>query len=93
MILPTHQAPGRMGEPLRTVQLGDALLTKAQRILRLGPNLLHLRDFDRALGIHAGPRQCPEPSLTVGLLNRFEAQVSSPRVSKRSASTQRLMGL
>ena len=46
-----------------------------------------------ALAHQAGPRQSPEPSLTVGLLNRFEAQVRSPRVSKGSTSTQRLMGL
>ena len=41
----------------------------------------------------AGSRQSSEPSLTVGLLNGPEVQLSSPRVSKGSASTQRLRRL
>ena len=36
--------------------------------------------------LQAGSRQSREPSLTVGLLNRSETQVSSPRVSKGTAS-------
>ena len=35
----------------------------------------------------AGSRQSREPSLTVGLLNGSEVQLSSPRVSKGSALT------
>jgi len=47
----------------------------------------------RNTGPSRGFRQSREPSLTVGLLNRCETQVSSPRVSKGSASTQRLTRL
>jgi len=36
----------------------------------------------------AGSRQSRVPSLTVGLLNRSVTQISSPRVSKGSTSTQ-----
>jgi len=43
--------------------------------------------------VSTGSCQSREPSLTVGLLNGSEAQLSSPRVTKGSASTQRLMGL
>jgi hypothetical protein len=39
-----------------------------------------------------GPCQSCEPSLTAGLLNGSEAQVSSPRVSKGSATTQQTYG-
>ncbi len=56
-------------------------------------NCSQLMAMRRRQGMSPGARQSPEPSLTVGLLNRSEAQVSSPRVSKGSASTQRLMGL
>ena len=40
-----------------------------------------------------GSRQSREPSLTVGLLNNRVGQISSPRVSKGSTSTQRLTRL
>jgi hypothetical protein len=56
--------------------------------------LYHIGRHDsNDVGLEAGSRHSREPSLTVGLLNGSEAQVSSPRVSKGAASTQRLMEL
>jgi hypothetical protein len=62
VILPAHRGRVRTGQPLQTIQTGDALLCQRNASCRWHP---HLQDSDEALGQPDGPMPDTTPSKSI----------------------------